>query len=356
LSVEAEVARSYETELKAKKLENALEKLRRTRLLNIIPGDDSSIASDIFMSYSLNCEDLIGHASNEDYEEVYLRNLKEVFGLEIVNILVDEINEEREKADREKAKEIADKWIHEAKEVRWNEISKEQIIMSAQLYLATVELMKKYNCNAVTMSIGPVLRIGKIPVRPPLAEMELAKSGIVTSCESLIDCLVTQLLGFYITGKLGFVGDVITKDWLRQDLVSATFTVGHCYAPINPYGDDRRVPYIIRSHAVTPSTVGIQVELPLNETVTVAKLSVYDKKISVFTGKTVDGRSLYKDFDNIACRTKVVVKTNNEKPMKNYYKEKEIFGCHRVVFYTDFREEIKELATLIGFEVIEEDR
>ena len=163
-----------------------------------------------------------------------------------------------------------------------------------------------------------------------------------------------MLSGGWVTGKLSFVGDVLTKDWLGTDLVDATFAIGHCYAPINPYGNDRRVPYIIRNHAITPSTVGIQVELPLNETVTVAKVSVYDKKISVFTGKTVNGRSLYEDFDNTACRTKVVVKTNNEKPMKNY--DREIFGCHRVVFYADFREGIKDLTTLIGFEVIEEDR
>ena len=325
------------------RLKNVLGKLKRTRLLNIIPEN-----------LKLNVEDLFGCASNEDYEEVYFRNLKEAFGLEIVDVLVDEINEERERADRKEAKEIAGKWIQEAKLVKWEEISKEQIIMSAQLYLATVKLMKKYNCNAVTMSIGPVLRVGKMPVRPPLAEMELAKNGIVTSCESLIDCLITQLLGFYTTGKLSFVGDVLTEGWLGTKVAEATFAIGHCYAPINPHGDGRRVPYIIRNHAITPSTVGIQVELPLNETVTVAKVNTYGKEISVFTGETVNGSDLYEDFDNIACRTKVVVRTDNEKPMENY--DREIFGCHRVVFYNDFREEIKDLAKLIGFEVIEEDR
>ena len=151
----------------AERLKNVLGKLKRTRLLNIIPEN-----------LKLNVEDLFGCASNEDYEEVYFSNLREAFGLKIVDVLVDEINEERERADREEAREIADKWIQEAKEVKWEEISKEQIIMSAQLYLATVKLMKKYNCDAVTMSIGPVLRIGKMPVRPPLAEMELAKKSL----------------------------------------------------------------------------------------------------------------------------------------------------------------------------------
>ena len=34
----------------------------------------------------------------------------------------------------------------------------------------------------------------------------------------------------------------------------------------------------------------MQVDLPLDEIVTVVKISVHDKKISVFTGKTVSGK------------------------------------------------------------------
>jgi len=323
--------------------EQVIERMRRTRLLNVVPEN-----------LELNCEgDRVSHSPDENFEEVYFRNLNEAFGLKIIEVSVDSMNEERERADRKKAEKIADMWIDEAKEVRWQEIGKEQIIMSAQLYLATVKMMEENSCDAVTMSIGPVLKIGKMPVRPPLAEMELAKSNIVTSCESLIDCLTTQLLGFYMTGNLSFVGDVLSASWLKREPVEGTFAVGHCYAPINPYGDDRRVPYIIRNHAITPSTVGILVELPLGETVTVAKLNVYGKKISIFTGRSVDGRSLYENFDDIACRTKVVVKTESEKVMKNY--NRETFGVHRVVFFADISKELKDLAASIGFEVIEED-
>lgn len=96
--------------------------------------------------------------------------------------------------------------------------------------------------------------------------------------------------------------------------------------------------------------VGIQVDLPLNERVTVAKISVYDKKISVFTGESVDGSSLYKNFEDIACRTKVVVKVEDiETLMRNY--DRQTFDVHRVVFYGDYRKE--DIATLIGFEVVE---
>jgi len=282
----------------------ALKKLKQSKLLNIVPNN-----------VKLNVEDgnIIDKISSEDYEEGYFGNLKEPFGLTVVNVLVDEMNEETERADKEEAERMADKWIREAKEVKWEEISKEKIIRAAQQYLAIVKLMRKYDCDAVTVSIGSALYQGKLEIRPPLAEMELAKDDIITSCESLIDCLVTQMWGFYVMGRPSFIGDT-----LGIDPVNGVAIYGHCYAPINPHGEDR-VPYTIRSHAITPTTVGIQVGLPLNETVTVAKISVYDKKISVFTGESVDGRPLYKNFEDVACRTKVVVKVNNIKAlMANY--------------------------------------
>lgn len=40
--------------------------------------------------------------------------------------------------------------------------------------------------------------------------------------------------------------------------------------------------------------------------------------------------------------------------MRNY--DRQTFGVHRVVFYGDYRGEFKDLATLVAFEIVEEDR
>jgi len=177
----------------------------------------------------------------------------------------------------------------------------------------------------------------KIDTMPPLAEMELAKQGIATCCEGLIDCVATQALILYITGRPSFVGDT-----LGIDPVNNVVIFGHCYSPINLHGDDR-VPYIIREHAIhrfAPEIVknpepGIQVEFPLDETVTVAKLSLADRKLAVFTGTTVDGRQLYRNFDDMLCKSKIVIKTDAEAILENY--DSETFGVHRVVVYGDYR-------------------
>jgi hypothetical protein len=100
----------------------------------------------------------------------------------------------------------------------------------------------------------------------------------------------------------------------------------------------------------------VQVDLPLNETVTLVKMSMYDKKIAVFTGTTVSGRKMFEEWDHpgVSCRTKLAIKTNTKALLENY--DTKTFAYHRVVFYGDFREEIKNIATFIGFEVVEEDK
>ena len=54
------------------------------------------------------------------------------------------------------------------------------------------------------------------------------------------------------------------------------------------------------------------------------------------------------------CRTRLVTKVNDaEKIQKFIYPDK--YGVHRSGVLGDYREEIKDLATLIGYNVIEED-
>ena len=98
----------------------------------------------------------------------------------------------------------------------------------------------------------------------------------------------------------------------------------------------------------------MQVDLPVNEAVTVTKMSIYDKKISVFTGRAVPGRNFFKEWDDLACRTKLAIEADTEAMLRNV--DWQTFGVHRVVFYGDYRQKIKDLATLIGFEVAEDDR
>jgi len=194
---------------------------------------------------------------------------------------------------------------------------------------------------------------GKSDAMPCLAEMELAKYLIPCCCGNLVDCIITEMLGTYTYDRPGFVGDIIVpcnekfhfvseerNSWIDKiDLPNNIVVFGHCYRPINPRGNDR-VPYIIRSHVLQKdqnerckeeyvTLVGLQAKWPIDETVTVAKTDVWNKKMAVFTGKTVDGNLFYEGFYNSLCRTN---------------------------FCGGYRETFKDLAELVGFKVVEEDR
>ena len=198
---------------------------------------------------------------------------------------------------------------------------------------------------------------------PCLANTELNKQLKVGVCEGLVSNGITELFGIYIAGKPSFIGDVVGIDTIND-----TVTFAHCQSPINPHGNDR-VPYVIRSHALQKEnkmfpenypeigksvSAAVKVDLPTNEVVTIIKISIYHKKIAISTGITVPGRELYKDFDDRLCRTKLVVKTN-AKAFEEYY-DTITFGVHRNILFGDYRETIKNMAAIIGYEVIEEDR
>jgi len=293
----------------------------------------------------------------KDYNETYTRALKESLGVEIVRVEPKEFYEAVKKADEREAEEIAKKWIDEAQSMK---AAKSEVVKTAKSYLAFEALRKKYNCNAVSTHMRSLTGSGKVEDRfwPGLGlECGFKTRGIQATCQSYPNILLAEVIGYYLTGRPSMLGDLMIDTFNNISLIT------HCGAPINPYGDERRVPYIIRTHAESPvrntqkpgSSTGLQVEWPIGEPVTMWKVYVLHKKIGLHTGKTADGHSLYKDFDNIMCRTKLVVKVDDAKKIQKHFSPDE-YGIHRAGTLGDLRERIKDLATLIGFEVMEEDK
>jgi nitrogen regulatory protein PII len=334
------------------KLISALKKVRDSRLLVVQEPE-------ILGSYDILGMDFHSPLP-EDYSEVYSENLKEM-GPEVTHASLIELNEEIGKTDEKEAGPIADMWMKEAEEVR--ETNREEVLKAAKLYLGMERLMKRYGATGIAIrSLVPWVT-GVLNVTPCLANTELNKQLRVGVCEGLVNSAITEMFGFYVTGNPSFVGDVV-----GIDRVNDTITFAHCQCPINPHGTDR-VPYIIRSHALQKGnkmlpddypeagptlSAAVQVELPMDEIVTATKFSIYDRKIAVSTGVSVSGDEFYKGFESILCRTKLVMKTNSAAFERNY--DTVTFGVHRNTIYGDHRAGIKDLATLIGFDVVEEDR
>ncbi len=357
-----------------------LEKLEKSKLLTVQDYD------------KINPLDQGGwaevNAPIKDYDRNYPGRLKEYLGVDIVVADSKELNQEIGKVEEEKAEEIADMWIDEAKEVRRG-VTRKDVIRAAKLYVALKELIERYDADAITMAswhlAGSSNKEPVTNVMPPLSWMELSKEQIPCCCESLIDCSVTQMVGTYITdgharseaerrsGFSGFVGDIL-NDWsdrnslLKDASPGNAVIIGHCGASITPHGDDR-IPYTIRDHVVNgadwaklfgpeETVTATTVDWPSDEVGSIVKFDVYRKKAFVCTGTVLDGNSLYENFPDTVCRNKMVIKIDEPEVYHlfsggNFRKD---WGIHPVVFYGDLRKGIKDLAELIGFSVTGEYR
>jgi len=330
------------------KIIQAIKKLKESRILVVTPHE------------YLAQVDYQGDANRHfpgNYNETYTRALKDSLGVELVRIEPQEFYEAVKKVEKGQAEEIAKMWIDEAQGMK--DTVESEVIKTAKSYLAFEALREKYNCNAVSTQMRTLTGSRKVEdlFWPGLGLMEFQKRGIQAICQEYENIMVAHLMGYYLTGRPSMLGD------LMIDTFNNVCILTHCGAPLNPWGDDRRIPYIIWSHAQSPvrgtlkpgSGTGAQVNYPANEPVTIWKVYILHKKIGLHTGKTADGHSLYKDFDGIMCRTKLVVKVDDAKRIQSHFSPDE-YGIHRAGTLGDLRERIKDLAALIGFEVMEEDK
>jgi len=288
----------------------------------------------------------------EEYERKYLENLTALGG-EIVVRSQQEMVSQLQAVPDAAAGEVAARWIAGAEGMRGT--NEAQVRESAKLYLAMKEMLHKYNANAITTEGYGVFMYhdgGLIPSQGLPSSM-LCTEGVIATSETLVDSLITQQLGLWITGSAGFNGDYIV------DVENNKAYIGHCESSLNPYGDECRVPYVIRNLPQWPideQEIGgacVQVRLPEDEPVTVVKVSVHDKKMAMFSGQTVNGEQLFPGWDEILCRTKVAIDVDGKQLFEHL--DWWAFDVHRVVLYGDHRQTFADLAKLLGYDLVVED-
>ncbi|KPV64364.1 MAG: hypothetical protein AOA65_1006 [Candidatus Bathyarchaeota archaeon BA1] len=270
----------------------------------------------------------------------YKENLRRIFGLEMVRCEPSDLCRYYENASPEEAERIADEWVRNAERVN---ASRQTIVNAARLYLALKKLIEDTGCDAVGIECCPVLMSGKIPAFPCMAFSKLNDEGTTAACESDVDSAVTLLLGRYVVGRPGMMGNYCL------DVPHNRATYLHCMSPTKLHGYDKPpLEYYITKHGeahfLGASPV---VRFPSGEDVTTVKVSVLHGKICIRYG-----RSLGLVEDEKACRDKLLVETNAAGILEKH--DQNVFGWHKVSFLGDLRQEFKAAARLLGLEVVEE--
>ena len=274
-----------------------------------------------------------------------VEQVKKHLGAEMIPVTVEETMKAHEAVDIKAAEAEAEKyWFSQAKRIV--EPSREEIINSARFYLATKNLMIKYGAQAVTSSncMGG-------PAKGCLTYSKLNDLGLVGACEGDMDSTLTMLIFNYAFGVPGFITDPVF-DTSENALIHF-----HCTSATKMDGPSgKRLPFTIRTQSDSERGVSLDVENRIGQDVTCAKFVNLDTML-ISTGK------IYKvTHDELGCRTQFWTKVADARSMYHNWGADIIKGgqhgvmtmLHRVVFYGDHMDQVRDLGVLMGFKVVEE--
>ncbi len=238
-------------------------------------------------------------------------------------------------ADRAQARRLAEEFTRNA--LRVVEPKPVEIENGLRMHVALKQMMLREKANAFTIDCFGTLAANTLPGYPCICWSKLNDAGLYGVCEADLHSTVTQMLVTSYVGVPGFVSDPVF-DLSRNEVIHA-----HCVSATKLKGPDAPAsPYIVRDHLETHEGAVMQVLMPCDETITVARF-VGPKKMLLSTA-VVTG---YGDSDR-GCRSQIRTRVKDaEKWLENYQA-----GLHRVIFYGDHTRAIERMGRLLGFETV----
>ncbi|MDP8246328.1 MAG: hypothetical protein P9L94_19750, partial [Candidatus Hinthialibacter antarcticus] len=268
--------------------------------------------------------------------------VKDTLGVEMVPISVEETLKEHEAVSLKDAEAEAENyWLSEAKNIV--EPTRQEIINASRFYLAIQNIMQRENAQAVTSS-----NCMGAPAKGCFAFSKLNDLGMVGACEGDIDSTLTMLMFNYGLGIPGFITDPVI-DTAKNALVHF-----HCTSATKMNGpSSKRLPFTIRNQSDSEQGVALDVENRLGQMTTCAKFINLDSML-ISTGPIFDVT-----HDELGCRTQFWVEVDDARGMFENWGGGVLEGgtmalLHRVVFYGDHRQNVRDLSHLMGFKVVEE--
>jgi hypothetical protein len=250
--------------------------------------------------------------------------------------------------DPDEAAEWAARWTRQATVLPPGEYvepsvpSAQTIADAAKVYLALLQLLKKYDTNLITMNCGGGVTVpGALPTFPCLGFMQILDDGGLGICEAQEDDSASMLMAHVLTGRPGFVSDP------ALDTSQNRIVYSHCVGPTKVFGPsgEQNGYHIRTSH----SRVGAVVEslMPEGHLTTSFRTNLSRKQMIVH-----QARSLGPLASEHGCRTKLIGEVCGD--IGKMFERWDQFGWHRVTVYGDVKEPLAEFGRILGLEVIEE--
>ncbi|HPW90390.1 MAG TPA: fucose isomerase [Paludibacteraceae bacterium] len=242
---------------------------------------------------------------------------KNRWGVEFVDILLDDVNHEFDKITNQEAENGADIFIKEAHHCK--EPNRDDVIKAYRLYKVIRNICILHKLDAITIQC-----FGLIPTTGTTGCLALAllnDEGFIAGCEGDLQTLFTLMAVKAITGQTGFMCNPS-----QIDSTTNTMLIAHC-----TIGLKQTTEYTIRTHFESESGVAVQGTLPAGEFTLIKcggnKLDEY----FVSSAKLIENT----DFNNV-CRTQVRLQLDES---VNYFLNNPI-GNHHVLIHGNYAEQI----------------
>jgi hypothetical protein len=265
---------------------------------------------------------------------------KQIFGTEIINIPIQELNDRYNEVDPARAMQWAKRWIQNAEKVV--EPDEQEIIRSGGMYLAMSSLLEKYKAPAFTISCLHYFYAGKLPAYPCLGFFQLNNEGRLGICEGDLSSSAMMLMIHYLTGRPGFVSDPVIDTSKNQIIYAHCVCTNKVFGPNGPSN-----PYHIRSHSEDRKGAAVRSLLPLGEITTSVAINMDAKELVMHQSKTVANID-----EERGCRTKIAAELIGD--MEKLMTQWDRFQWHRVTVFGDYRVAIQNIAALLGLKVVKE--
>jgi L-fucose isomerase-like protein len=269
------------------------------------------------------------------------KEIKRLLGIEVVPVDFKELRASFESADREKARQLAERWKSAASKVTLTDAD-DTLEKSARLYLAQEVALKKYRAEAITINCLGGFYGGHLAAYPCLGFVELLDKGLVGACEADLVSTVTMIAMRHLVGRPGYISDPVLDTSKRQIIYA------HCVATTKPFGPEGPSnPFEILTHSEDRRGAAARSFLPLGYMTTTMEIHPGRQEILCHRAKAVDNVVI-----DLACRTKLAGEVVGDfEKLLTFWDQ---YGWHRVTFYGDLREPVKELAAALKFRVVEE--
>lgn len=271
-----------------------------------------------------------------------VKEIAQHLGIEVVPIDFKEMAAAYEATDRQRARQIAARWKSAARSVALGDTADETLEKSARQYLAQEALLKKHRSEAITINCLGGFYSGQLQAYPCLGFVELLNRGWIGACEADLLSSITMMVVKHLAGRPGYISDPVMDTSKRQIVYT------HCVATtkaLGPAGPEN--PYEILTHNEDRKGAAVRSFLPVGYMTSTLEIHPGRQEILFHRAKAVDNIVLDR-----ACRTKLAGEVVGD--VEKLFTYWDLYGWHRVTFYGDLREPMRELAKALKFRFVEE--